>query len=73
MLNYRFDWAIVTSGKYFDWIVSGLCVAMKLSAVSIALSFLLGLIVAVICFIMCFAFTEQSRRQERQLAWRNAI
>ena len=46
MLNYRFDWAIVTSGKYFDWIVSGLYVTIKLSVVSIALSFLVGLVIA---------------------------
>ena len=47
MLTYKFDWAIVTSGKYFDWIVSGFYVTIKLSAVSIALSFLLGLIIAI--------------------------
>lgn len=47
MLSYKFDWAIVTSGKYFDWIVSGFYVTIKLSAVSIALSFLLGLIIAI--------------------------
>ena len=46
MLTYKFDWAIVTSGKYFDWLVSGFYVTIKLSAVSIALSFLLGLIMA---------------------------
>src|SRR3989339_1902084 len=45
-MNYRFDWAIVTSGKYFDWIVSGLYVTIKLSVVSIALSFLVGLVIA---------------------------
>ena len=46
MLNYRFDWAVVTSGKYFEWLVSGLYVTLKLSTVSIALSFLLGLVIA---------------------------
>jgi len=44
--NYRFDWAVVTSGKHFDWIDSGLYVTMKLSVVSIALSFLVGLVIA---------------------------
>jgi polar amino acid transport system permease protein len=47
MLKYQFDWAIVLSGKYFDWLVSGVKVTIQLSAVSIALSFLLGLIIAV--------------------------
>jgi len=46
-LNYQFDWAVVTSGKYFDWLVSGVVVTVKLSVVSIALSFLLGLVIAV--------------------------
>ncbi len=46
MLNYRFDWAVVTSGKYSEWLVSGIQVTLKLSAVSIALSFLLGLVIA---------------------------
>ena len=41
MLTYKFDWAIVTSGKYFDWIVSGLQVTMELLVVSIAPSFLI--------------------------------
>ncbi len=46
-MNYRFDWAVVTSGKYFEWLVSGVAVTIKLSVVSIALSFLLGLVIAV--------------------------
>jgi polar amino acid transport system permease protein len=47
VLKSTFDWAIVTHGKYFDWLVAGFQLTMKLSAVSIALSFLLGLVVAV--------------------------
>jgi polar amino acid transport system permease protein len=47
MLNYKFDWAVVTSGQYFDWLVSGVKVTIELSVISIALSFLLGLIIAV--------------------------
>jgi len=47
VLNYHFDWAIVTSGQYFEWIVSGIKVTIELSVVSIALSFLLGLLIAV--------------------------
>ena len=47
MLNYQFDWAIITSGQYFEWIVSGIKVTLQLSVVSIALSFILGLLIAV--------------------------
>jgi polar amino acid transport system permease protein len=46
-LHYQFDWAVVTSGKYFGWLVSGVVVTIKLSVVAIAFSFLLGLIIAV--------------------------
>lgn len=47
MLKYKFDWAVVLSGRYFDWLVSGLKVTIQLSAMSIAPAFLLGLIIAV--------------------------
>lgn len=47
MLKYKFDWAVVLSGTYFDWLVSGVKVTIQLSAISIALSFLLGLFIAV--------------------------
>ncbi len=47
MFDYKFDWAIITSGQYFDWLVSGLKITLELSAVSIALSFILGLLIAV--------------------------
>jgi polar amino acid transport system permease protein len=47
MLSYHFDWSVVTSGKYLDWLLSGLGVTLQLSAAGIILSFLLGLIVAV--------------------------
>lgn len=47
MLNYNFDWAVITSGKYFGWLLSGLNLTLQLSTVSIALSFLLGLVIAV--------------------------
>jgi polar amino acid transport system permease protein len=46
-LHYQFDWAIVTSGKYFEWLVSGVAITIKLSVVSIVLSFLLGLVIAI--------------------------
>ena len=47
MLSYRFDWSVITSGQYHDWLVSGLKVTLQLSLAGIILSFLLGLIVAV--------------------------
>ncbi|GAB4366257.1 MAG: amino acid ABC transporter permease [Deltaproteobacteria bacterium] len=47
MLKYQFDWSVVLSGKYFEWLVSGVKVTIQLSAISIVLSFLLGLVIAV--------------------------
>ena len=47
MLKYHFDWSIVTSGKYFDWLVSGLKVTLELSSISVVLAFLLGLFIAI--------------------------
>lgn len=47
MLTYKFDWGIVTSGKYFDWLLSGLKVTLQLSGLSIGMAFLLGLVIAV--------------------------
>jgi len=47
VLKYRFDWSVVLSGKYFEWLVSGVKVTIQLSVLSIALSFLLGLVIAV--------------------------
>jgi polar amino acid transport system permease protein len=47
VLNYQFDWAIITSGQYFEWIVSGVKITLQLSVVSIALSFIIGLLIAV--------------------------
>jgi polar amino acid transport system permease protein len=47
VLKYHFDWSIVTSGKYFDWLISGLKVTLELSSISIVLAFLLGLFIAV--------------------------
>ena len=47
MLSYQFDWSVVTSGKYFEWLMSGLKVTLELSLMGIVLSFLLGLLIAV--------------------------
>jgi polar amino acid transport system permease protein len=48
VLNYKFDWAVVTSGKYLDWLLSGLKVTVQLSAVAMVASFVLGLAIAVL-------------------------
>ncbi len=47
MFSYQFDWSVVTSGQYYEWLVSGLKITLELSVWSIILSFLLGLIIAV--------------------------
>lgn len=46
MFHYQFDWGVITSGKYFGWLLSGFYITVQLSAVSIAMAFLLGLIIA---------------------------
>jgi polar amino acid transport system permease protein len=48
VLKYHFDWSIVTSGKYFEWLVSGLKVTLEISAIGIVGAFIIGLIVAVL-------------------------
>jgi polar amino acid transport system permease protein len=47
VLTYQFDWSIVTSGQYYEWLVSGLKITLQLSAISILLAFLVGLLIAV--------------------------
>ncbi len=47
MFSYQFDWSVVTSGQYYEWLVSGLKITLELSVWSIILSFLLGLVIAV--------------------------
>lgn len=47
MFKYQFDWTVVTSGQYAEWLLSGIKVTFELSLVSIVLSFFLGLIIAV--------------------------
>ena len=48
MLKYNFDWSIVTSGRYFEWLLSGLQVTLQISAVGIVGAFILGLLIAVL-------------------------
>lgn len=45
-MNYKFDWAVITSGQYAQWLLDGIRITIELSAVSIVISFVLGLVVA---------------------------
>ncbi len=53
MFSYHFDWSIVTTGKYFAWLVAGFKVTLQLSILGIALSFVLGLLIAVLRMSRC--------------------
>lgn len=46
-MNYQFDWQLVLSGEYADWLVSGVITTLKISAVSLLCAMLLGTVVAV--------------------------
>ncbi len=48
MLNYQFDWRVVTSGIYAEWLWQGLLVTLQLAALACVLGFLLGLVVAIL-------------------------
>jgi polar amino acid transport system permease protein len=48
MFSYNFDWNLILNDPYREWILSGLAVTLKLSAVAMVLSFLLGLFIAVL-------------------------
>jgi polar amino acid transport system permease protein len=41
-LAYQFDWELVVSGQYGDWIVDGLITTLQISGISIGLSLVLG-------------------------------
>ncbi len=45
-MHYQFDWTVVTGGKYFLLLISGLEITLQLSALSIVLAFFLGLVIA---------------------------
>ncbi len=47
-MQYNFDWNIVLRGQYHDWLVDGLILTLKISAVSIVLAMLLGTVIAVL-------------------------
>ncbi len=47
VLNYQFDWNLVLSGQYAQWIIDGVKITLQISAVSIVFTMLLGTAVAV--------------------------
>jgi len=47
LFKYQFDWSVVTTGKYAEWLLTGIKTTFELSAISIVLAFLLGLVIAV--------------------------
>ncbi|WP_320008562.1 amino acid ABC transporter permease [Maridesulfovibrio sp.] len=46
-MNYQFDWNLVLSGQYAQWIIDGVKITLQISAVSIVFTMLLGTAVAV--------------------------
>jgi polar amino acid transport system permease protein len=44
-VHYEFNWMVVLTGEYRDWIIQGLIITLKISAISIVLSLLLGTLV----------------------------
>jgi polar amino acid transport system permease protein len=41
-VNYEFNWMIVLTGEYRDWIIQGFIITLKISSISILLSLLIG-------------------------------
>lgn len=46
--QYEFDWGVVTSGQYLDWLMQGLVITIELAVLSCAIAFFLGLVVAIL-------------------------
>ena len=46
-MNYQFDWHLVMSGEYAQWLKEGFVTTLEISAVSIVLAIVLGTIIAV--------------------------
>ena len=44
-MNYEFNWMIVLTGEYRQWIIQGLIITLKISGLSIVLAFILGTII----------------------------
>ena len=48
MLKYQFDWSVVTSGQYLQWLIDGLWLTLELSFFACLLALLLGLGIAIL-------------------------
>lgn len=46
-MQYQFDWGLVLSGEYREWIIQGLITTLKISGISIVFSMIIGTIIAV--------------------------
>lgn len=46
-MNYQFNWKLVLTGEYGQWIIDGLIVTLKISIISIFFSLIVGTIIAV--------------------------
>ncbi|UZP67454.1 amino acid ABC transporter permease [Desulfovibrio mangrovi] len=46
-MNYQFQWNVVLSGEYLDWIIKGVVVTCQISAVSLFLALVIGTVIAV--------------------------
>jgi polar amino acid transport system permease protein len=47
LFKYQFDWSVVTSGKYAEWLLIGIKTTFELSAISVVFAFLVGILIAV--------------------------
>jgi polar amino acid transport system permease protein len=48
LLAYTFDWKLVVSGQYGEWIAQGLEITLKISTMAIFFSLVLGTVIAVL-------------------------
>lgn len=46
-MNYVFNWQLVLSGEYLDWLLQGFIVTLQISGISLVIAMFLGTVVAV--------------------------
>lgn len=47
-MHYTFNWKLILSGEYLDWLLEGFVVTLQISALSLIIALILGTIVAVL-------------------------
>lgn len=47
-MNYVFNWKLILTGEYFDWLIEGFLVTLQISALSLFFALLLGTTIAVL-------------------------